>query len=254
MALYDERLAGLDLTVEGYETVRHEQLRVERLHAGDHRDRAARRRPRGPRRRRDLRRARPRRLPGASSAWARPARSRVPAPALVAAAVPREPARPASREYRRWAFESAALDLALRQAGLSLGEALGLPYRPVRFVVSTRLDIRPWLALYPEPAVQARPHGRLGRRPDRRAWPRTGSVRIVDFKAYYAGRHVGRPARRAPCTAPGWPRFPTRSSKTPPPTAAPPALVRAAARRLSWDAPIHSLGRRRGAAPARRTT
>src|ERR1700751_2758527 len=28
-------------------------------------------------------------------------------------------------EYRRWAFESAALDLALRQAGLSLAEAVG---------------------------------------------------------------------------------------------------------------------------------
>src|ERR1700751_4155094 len=27
-------------------------------------------------------------------------------------------------EYRRWAFESAALDLALRQAGLSLAEAV----------------------------------------------------------------------------------------------------------------------------------
>src|SRR4051812_13734623 len=28
-------------------------------------------------------------------------------------------------EYRRWAFESAALDLALRQAGRSLGEGVG---------------------------------------------------------------------------------------------------------------------------------
>ena len=57
--------------------------------------------------------------------------------------------RPASGDYRRWGFESAALDLALRQAGISLGEAVGRPYRPVRFVVSTRLDIRPWLALDP---------------------------------------------------------------------------------------------------------
>src|SRR5690606_25268057 len=47
--------------------------------------------------------------------------------------------------YRRWAFESAALDLALRQAGRSLGAALGLTYRPLRFVVSTRLDVTPWL-------------------------------------------------------------------------------------------------------------
>src|SRR5215210_2434291 len=33
---------------------------------------------------------------------------------------PVEPIRDSSRQYRRWAFESAALDLALRQNGLSL--------------------------------------------------------------------------------------------------------------------------------------
>jgi L-alanine-DL-glutamate epimerase-like enolase superfamily enzyme len=53
---------------------------------------------------------------------------------------PAPPEIPASRDYRRWAFESAALDLALRQAGRSLGEALGRAYRPVRFVASTRGD------------------------------------------------------------------------------------------------------------------
>ncbi|MGH2924510.1 MAG: hypothetical protein ACRDK1_00910 [Solirubrobacterales bacterium] len=44
-----------------------------------------------------------------------------------------------SRLYRRWAYESAGLDLALRQNGVSLHEALGLEPRPVRFVCSTRL-------------------------------------------------------------------------------------------------------------------
>jgi len=53
------------------------------------------------------------------------------------------PVREASIDYRRWAFESAALDLALRQAGLSFAGALGLPLSPVRFVVSTRLDDPP---------------------------------------------------------------------------------------------------------------
>ncbi len=38
--------------------------------------------------------------------------------------------------FRRWAFESAALDLALRQAGLSLATALGRVSRPISFVVS----------------------------------------------------------------------------------------------------------------------
>lgn len=48
----------------------------------------------------------------------------------------REPAHAVVRSYRRWAFEAAALDLALRQAGLSLGDALGRSPRPLRFVVS----------------------------------------------------------------------------------------------------------------------
>jgi hypothetical protein len=38
-------------------------------------------------------------------------------------------------DYRRWALESAALDLALRQAGKTLGDAIGRTPRPVRFVV-----------------------------------------------------------------------------------------------------------------------
>jgi L-alanine-DL-glutamate epimerase-like enolase superfamily enzyme len=45
----------------------------------------------------------------------------------------------ASLDYRRWAYESAALDLALRQGGLSLHEAVGRDPKPVRFVCSTRL-------------------------------------------------------------------------------------------------------------------
>ncbi len=46
----------------------------------------------------------------------------------------------ASRHYRRWAYESAALDLALRQGGLTLHEAVGRDPSPVRFVCSTRLS------------------------------------------------------------------------------------------------------------------
>jgi hypothetical protein len=44
------------------------------------------------------------------------------------------------RHYRRWGFESAALDLALKQADTSLGAALGRAYDPVTFVASTRLS------------------------------------------------------------------------------------------------------------------
>src|SRR3954468_14480919 len=60
---------------------------------------------------------------------------------------PSEPVRPVSRLYRRWAFESAALDLALRQGGLSLHEHLGINPRPVEFVVSLRLGEPPTIDL-----------------------------------------------------------------------------------------------------------
>src|ERR1700753_3092518 len=44
-----------------------------------------------------------------------------------------------SRDYRRWAYESAALDLALRQAGTNLSAVLGREPRPLNFVSSLRL-------------------------------------------------------------------------------------------------------------------
>src|ERR1700753_308840 len=44
-----------------------------------------------------------------------------------------------SRDYRRWAYESAALDLALRQAGTNLSAALGREPKPLNFVNSLRL-------------------------------------------------------------------------------------------------------------------
>jgi L-alanine-DL-glutamate epimerase-like enolase superfamily enzyme len=53
---------------------------------------------------------------------------------------PVEPIRESARDYRRWAFESAALDLALRQSGLSLHDAVGRAAHPVNFVVSTRIS------------------------------------------------------------------------------------------------------------------
>src|ERR1700754_2019426 len=44
-----------------------------------------------------------------------------------------------SRDYRRWAYESAALDLALRQAGTNLSAVLGREPKPLNFVSSLRL-------------------------------------------------------------------------------------------------------------------
>ena len=53
---------------------------------------------------------------------------------------PAEPQRDVSRRYRRWAFEAAALDLALRQSGVGLAEALGREPGAVEFVCSMRLS------------------------------------------------------------------------------------------------------------------
>jgi hypothetical protein len=92
---------------------------------------------------------------------------------------------------RTWAFESAALDLALRQAGRSLHDVLGLEPRPVRFVNS--------LGLGEEPSIEP-VHRRLARSPGVRfkldaeaAWPpalvdevaATGAVDTIDFKGHY---------------------------------------------------------------------
>jgi hypothetical protein len=91
--------------------------------------------------------------------------------------------------YRRWGFESALFDLALRQNELGLGEAFGRKERPVRFVVSTRADPERWLEFSPELEFK------LDAEPD---WDRPllrrlralDRVRVVDLKAYYRGTSV----------------------------------------------------------------
>ena len=100
-----------------------------------------------------------------------------------------EPQMPASRDYRRWAFESAALDLALRQAGVSFAEALERGYRPVRFVVSTRGDAFAWLAAAPELELKLDPDNEWDR-PFMQRLAATGRVRVLDLKAYYRGTAV----------------------------------------------------------------
>ena len=60
----------------------------------------------------------------------------------------RPPASEVSRAYRRWALESAALDLALRQAGRPLHEVLERSPAPMRFVVSLNLAPYPRATRY----------------------------------------------------------------------------------------------------------
>jgi L-alanine-DL-glutamate epimerase-like enolase superfamily enzyme len=92
---------------------------------------------------------------------------------------------------RNWAFESAALDLALRQAGRPLHDVLGLEPRAVRFVNS--------LGLGEEPSIEP-VRRRLARSPGVRfkldaqaTWApalvdevaATGAVDTIDFKGQY---------------------------------------------------------------------
>jgi hypothetical protein len=100
-----------------------------------------------------------------------------------------DPRMDASSDYRRWALESAGLDLALRQNGLSLGAALGRDYRPVRFVVSTRGDAFAWLEHNPQLELKLDPENDWGRSFMQRLAD-TGRVRVLDLKAYYRGTAV----------------------------------------------------------------
>jgi hypothetical protein len=91
--------------------------------------------------------------------------------------------------YRRWAFESAALDLALQQGEVGLGEALGRKERPVRFVVSTRAAPERWLEFAPELEFKLDAETDWDRELLRRL-RELDRVRVVDLKAYYRGTSV----------------------------------------------------------------
>ncbi|MGH7573207.1 MAG: hypothetical protein ACREMK_15395 [Gemmatimonadota bacterium] len=151
---------------------------------------------------------------------------------------PRPPVRETTPDYRRWAFESAALDLALRQAGTSLGAALGRDYRPVRFVISTRLDPRRWLAIDPGLEFKLDPEpGWTSERMQELA--ATGRVRVLDYKGYYSGTPVDLDPDpelyRAVAEA-----FPEAILEDPAWNDRTAAALAGHERRLSWDAPVHS--------------
>ena len=108
----------------------------------------------------------------------------------------KEPEREVSRHYRRWALESAALDLALRQADETLASVLGRTYDPVSFVVSTRLGEPPTTDRI-ERALEV--HGDLAFKLDPTPeWTPAlaervadlAPVRILDLKGLYEGTDV----------------------------------------------------------------
>jgi hypothetical protein len=91
--------------------------------------------------------------------------------------------------YRRWAFEGAMLDLALRQNELGLGEAFEREERPVRFAVSTRAAPERWLEFAPELEFKLDAEQEWDR-PLLQRLRELDRVRVVDLKAYYHGTVV----------------------------------------------------------------
>jgi hypothetical protein len=140
--------------------------------------------------------------------------------------------------YRPWGLESAALDLALRQAGISLAEAVGREPKPVRFVVS-QSAVREWRELYPELRFKLDASDK---------WTdevvaelaATGAVDVVDLKGLYEGEWVdatpsaelyGRVAAAFPDA---WLEDARLTDETR-------SVLEPHRDRLTWDFPIHSV-------------
>ena len=140
-------------------------------------------------------------------------------------------------EYRRWALESAALDLALRQAGLPLGEAIGRTPQPLQFVVSTRVAaVARWLELYPELRFKLDP-GADWTDEIVASLAATGRVDTVDFKGIYRGEFGAPPDpslyRRIVDAFPdAWIEDPALTPETS-------AILAEHRDRITWDAGIH---------------
>ena len=144
----------------------------------------------------------------------------------------------AAFDYRRWAWESAALDLALTQAELTLGEALGREPKPVRYVVSTRAEnVRLLLERYPELRFKLDPT---------RDWPESmiddlaslHCVDTADYKGVYRGDFGFPPdpelyVRVAEAFPEAWLEDPALNEETG-------RALQPYRDRITWDAPIHS--------------
>ncbi|HEY7892881.1 MAG TPA: hypothetical protein VIC05_11800 [Solirubrobacteraceae bacterium] len=159
---------------------------------------------------------------------------------------PVAPERDDFRHYRNWAFDSAALDLALRQAGTTLHAALGRDPRPLTFVASLRLgeppSLKPLLArlaIVPSLRFKLDPTA---------SWDEhliaqladLGAVDSVDLKGFYEGTIVDNPAdpRLYRLVAEGFPQAwiedPRLTDQTRP-------VLEQHMQRVTWDAPIHGV-------------
>jgi hypothetical protein len=157
------------------------------------------------------------------------------------------PGQAAYLDYRRWAWESAALDLALRQSGISLADALGRPLGSVRFVISPRIAAPPspepvpgWLGVDPGLGFKLDPT------PDwtdelARELAATGAVHVLDLKGAYRGTSVDNPpdARLYRLVAEAFPEAWIEDPALDDPAAA--AVLEPHRDRITWDAPIHGV-------------
>jgi hypothetical protein len=154
--------------------------------------------------------------------------------------------RPEFRLYRNWAFDSAALDLALRQGHTTLHAALGRDPRPVTFVASLRLGEPPSL----EPLkrrLEIAPTLRFKLDPTP-SWDEgliaelvaLGVVDSVDLKGQYEGTIVDNPAdpalylRVVEAFPDAWIEDPKLTAETEP-------ILLGRRERITWDAPIHGI-------------
>ncbi|MEY7848752.1 hypothetical protein AB7C87_06055 [Natrarchaeobius sp. A-rgal3] len=161
------------------------------------------------------------------------------------------PDREVFRNYRRWGVESAALDLALRQAGTDLASRLERSLEPVTFVASTRLGDPPTVdrlealrervpdlafKLDPTPSWDEELIEAIGEAVG------TDAIRILDLKGQYEGTEVDVP------TDPDL--YERVIEAFPEAVLEDPALTDETERlfddpdvrsRTSWDAPIHGL-------------
>jgi hypothetical protein len=162
------------------------------------------------------------------------------------------PVREPSRHYRRWAYESAALDLALRQSGISLHEAVKRDPRPLTFVCSTRLG---GIGEDAPPSTTAPVRKRLAKYPGLRFkldpendWDddliaelkEIAGVDVLDLKGLYKGTPVDVDTDPAlyRAVAAAWPEAyledPDINEETRP-------VLEPHADRITWDAALHSL-------------
>src|SRR5919106_2192865 len=162
------------------------------------------------------------------------------------------PVRDFSRHYRRWAYESAALDLALRQNAVPLYEALGRDPKPLNFVCSTRLGgigedappsttepVRKRLAKYPGLRFKLDPENDWGDELIAELKEVAG-VDVLDLKGLYKGTpvDVDTDPELYRAVAEGWPEAYLEDPDLYDETR---SVLEPHADRITWDAPLHSL-------------